>query len=365
MSDDEALLTLWLSEADAFPRPWSPAWVEVDLRMLLARRAVRGTPVLGQRLLAERYGWPRCRVVALLSEPRWAGIDWEADRPTNRRRPQNGELSATTHTPVGRSGADEPQGAELLASNPTGAGRSIYYSSVESLSEEKNTLRLSHEPQNGELVAATHTPVGRTAARDPVRVAVREAALAVYAAWRAHHSHAPATPTDASLRMLTARVDGKSAVAVDDARHRAVLVVEWAHNAPDAAFFRGDNDRGVKYLGVETLFKPKGYETRVGNALAWAQRGKPREEASINPGATRELEAEAVRAWGYLDGLIRRSPTIPAKLPGEGSPQINSLRAAMKAVGVGRIRQSTSQDEGKLKAEFIAAYCAARKGGSS
>lgn len=82
-------------------------------------------------------------------------------------------------------------------------------------------------------------------------------------------------------------------------------MLDWVHLAPDARFFRGDNDRGTKFLGLATLLKPKLLGEKIDKARAWHEAGRPTQASrrghdglAYNPGTDGELlEEPAQHSW--------------------------------------------------------------------
>ena len=52
-------------------------------------------------------------------------------------------------------------------------------------------------------------------------------------------------------------------------------MADWVHLAPDAAYFRGENDQSTVYTGCATLFKADKWSQRVERATRWHEQARP------------------------------------------------------------------------------------------
>lgn len=196
----------------------------------------------------------------------------------------------------------------------------------------------------------------------PAKQDLRPYALSVYEHWRRYHPTAKATPTEDDAKKLLDRV---REVAKDDGPNGAldacVDVVEWAHNAADAAFYRGANNRQhggkpAQYLGIRTLFKREGFGDRLEKARAWRAGGaEPDADLGIE-----QYQGEAEKAWAYVTeavaGGAARDP-----LAGNPAPKAVAFSAGVQACGGWlQIRQSRDFDQPALRKAFVAGYLQAR-----
>jgi hypothetical protein len=113
----------------------------------------------------------------------------------------------------------------------------------------------------------------------------------VFLYWKAWHPGARKLSTG-DRTLINARIRESS---IADCK----LVIRWAHEAGDASFFRGENDRGKKYLGLPTLMKSKGWSSRLGDATDWKDRGYQ----DLRPKSSAQDASVADRAWARLKGV--------------------------------------------------------------
>ena len=89
----------------------------------------------------------------------------------------------------------------------------------------------------------------------------------VWLHWKKYH------PRARKLREADARkIRGRLA---EDDLETCLLVADWVHLAPDAAYFRGENDQQTVYTGCATLFKADKWSQRVERAQRWHEQGRP------------------------------------------------------------------------------------------
>ena len=89
----------------------------------------------------------------------------------------------------------------------------------------------------------------------------------VWLHWKQYH------PRARKLREADARkIRGRLA---EDDLETCLLVADWVHLAPDAAYFRGENDQQTVYTGCATLFKADKWSQRVDRAQRWDEQGRP------------------------------------------------------------------------------------------
>ena len=94
----------------------------------------------------------------------------------------------------------------------------------------------------------------------------------VWLHWKQYH------PRARKLREADARkIRGRLA---EDDLETCLLVADWVHLAPDAAYFRGENDQGTVYTGCATLYKADKWSQRVERAQRWDEQGRPDKLAS-------------------------------------------------------------------------------------
>lgn len=185
--------------------------------------------------------------------------------------------------------------------------------------EASNEVSTEEEQLPGSGPTPTPTPAPVTGVQEerpaPGAPPKRSAAQRVYAAWRAHHPRSPEAPSKANGKLIEARLaETASRYGVDsDAEALAVAVVEWAHRAPDAAFFRGENDRGQAYLGIDTLFKAARWDDRVEKALRW------RDAASGSAAPNSQSASTRIDGWASWLRVARqpRRDNPPGRAFGE------------------------------------------------
>jgi hypothetical protein len=89
----------------------------------------------------------------------------------------------------------------------------------------------------------------------------------VWLHWKQYH------PRARKLREADARkIRGRLA---EDDLETCLLVADWVHLAPDAAYFRGENDQQTVYTGCATLYKADKWSQRVDRAQRWDEQGRP------------------------------------------------------------------------------------------
>ena len=122
-------------------------------------------------------------------------------------------------------------------------------------------------PKTSPLLGAS--PIGEKEEEEDLSVPAldekRSPAAEVFSFWKSWHPAARKLSAGDQTK-INGRLRDSS---LDDVR----LVIRWAHEAGDADWFQGENPRGKKYLGLGTLLKAENYSDRLGNALAWQERG--------------------------------------------------------------------------------------------
>lgn len=89
-----------------------------------------------------------------------------------------------------------------------------------------------------------------------------------------------------------------------------VALIRYAYeaDAPGPRFWRGDNDKGQEYLGLDNLFRSSKIADRVDAALAWSEGGAVRGPSTVRrsgPGAPLLAEEEMISPIGALRAASR------------------------------------------------------------
>ncbi|MDX1346120.1 MAG: hypothetical protein R3179_09485, partial [Sedimenticolaceae bacterium] len=93
----------------------------------------------------------------------------------------------------------------------------------------------------------------------------------VWSEYVEHHPRlAKRQPTDGERKVIraalkSAKVEGMTQAEV------LCLVLRWAHQAPDAAFYRGENDQRKKYLGLSVLLRTSKLADKIDAAVEWSE----------------------------------------------------------------------------------------------
>lgn len=149
---------------------------------------------------------------------------------------------------------------------------------------------------------------------DPV---VPSKAQEVYDHWRTYHTRAAKKMTSDRRTMINARLR-------DSDLESCKLVTRWVHEGPDAAFYRGDNDRGQVYTGIGTLFKATRWGDRVERAQAWEAAGCPDTASPTQTPRDRTKEQEDA---GFRLMMAHSGMTIDGNPLGPGDPWYDEHRA--------------------------------------
>ena len=196
----------------------------------------------------------------------------------------------------------------------------------------------------------------------------------VYEAYRARHPRKPPNPTTSEIKRITSAIEQLARAYrprdrpryverdIRDAGERIRMVIDWIHDAPDAAFYQGDNKngpggRGVKYLGLITpiLDLPK-LSDKIEKAAKWKEDGAEFNETK----GLAEFAGEAERAWRLLDGFIRDG-RIPDRVS-DHNERDQAFKAAIAEVGFDRVGMCSSPaEERSLRAEWIECYSRSRR----
>lgn len=121
----------------------------------------------------------------------------------------------------------------------------------------------------------------------------------VYSHWRKWHSGTRQQISADRRRMLAARVKGGGWT-----EEQLVRMVTWAHDGGEGAFPYSTATKGQN--SWETLFKPKGFETRVEKAEAW----RPAPTAASKPANAKYVCPEYWSAKLLQDAESREWETV-------------------------------------------------------
>ena len=182
--------------------------------------------------------------------------------------------------------------------------------------------------------------------------------LTVWKHWQQWHPKARKLRTS-DARSIRSRIR-------DDDVETCKLVAEWVHLAPDASFFRGDNERRTPYTSCGTLYKADKWSMRVERAQQWARAGKPK----VATGG-REEAAEAI--WDQLCAIVDQGRSLPRSAEDLQQHGISASSADLvwQVLGslpggggkVSKISQARTQYERRdLRMAFITGYRQAASG---
>lgn len=184
----------------------------------------------------------------------------------------------------------------------------------------------------------------------------RRIAQAWYSHWQARHPRSVAAIPKECLSLAM------SAIAILRAEHGKNLreieregctVVDWLHDAPDAAFWQREGR-----LGFQNAFKIEGWSAKLTRARLWADGGRPAAEEPVKRERPEDRQA-AERSWVFIDRWIREGESgIPeAAREKMGPAKVARLEAAIEAVGGWReIGRLSSREEAESRRAFIAAF---------
>lgn len=184
----------------------------------------------------------------------------------------------------------------------------------------------------------------------------------VFEVWRKWHPRA--------TKLLAADATLIKARIRDSDVETCKLVAEWAHLAPAADHFRGNNDRKKKFLGIGTLYKAKLWSDRADNAHAWVEAGRPEGDAPQPADHKRDAEIwfSALLGLASKGKKPNRVESMLAMLGHDGAPSPKSLAAWAALDSIGRctdLGHATTFEVHALRKTFISTYTAARCNGSA
>lgn len=244
------------------PAPLFIAWAE-----LLVMAADGELDQWSERQLADRWGWSRGKVRRNLSKC------W-----TDHKRTTDGPAADQLRTTIRQrfswvEPTDEPAADQRRTSG--GPTRASSLQKIEEEEEEEDPLSAEADRAEAEQPKAPKKPSRTTQAKQ------------VYAYWHQWHPLAAKTPDTGHLSLIRGRLsDGYEPEDLE-------LVARWVHEGPDAAFWRGENDRGRKYTGVGTIFKRDKWGDRLETARRWHAAGEPKDDPSVS--VTRKQPGRADR----------------------------------------------------------------------
>lgn len=185
----------------------------------------------------------------------------------------------------------------------------------------------------------------------------RKIAQVWYSHWQARHPRSVAAiPKDClNLAMHAIKIlRAEHGSHVREIEREGCAVVDWLHDAPDAAFWQREGR-----LGFQNAFKVEGWTDKLTRARLWADGGRHAAEEPVKRERTEDRQA-AERSWVFIDRWIREGESsIPdAAREKMGPAKVARLEAAIEAVGGWReIGRLSSREEAEARRAFIAAFC--------
>lgn len=286
----------WESILELLPRPLSTEHAAMDLRHIADQvRLHEGGRLPEHCELAKRWGWyapsgatsdKRVRLLKA-NEDAWKDPYRRKGQAEDRPGTGQGQGKDRQRTCAKRSKANSPPvedrtrtgGGQAEDRPGTGEGphaRSRPPTPVTDTDTDKTVVDLPVDDPPVESATIDPPPAGVTARR-----LVAEQAGPVFTAYRRHHPQKPPHPTAKEKKAIEDRIRevigtrGQRTTdleAVASAGLALIAIVEWAHEAPDAEFYREK-----KALGLESpLLKADKFADRLDRALAWEAAGKPR-----------------------------------------------------------------------------------------
>lgn len=158
-----------------------------------------------------------------------------------------------------------------------------------------------YSPESTPLLTGDHPPTHQRVPELPIDLPTdlpnqlspprQRSRAAIEEVWEAYVKHHPRLakrqPTDGEKKLIRSALKSAS---VDGMTQAEVLsmVIEWAHKAQDAAFYRGENEQRKAYLGLSVLLRITKLADKIDAAIAWRDGQAP-------AGRRRKLTMETYR----------------------------------------------------------------------